>query len=159
MASKPADAERLTLPVSRHGCVSRTDTTRSLLAGDGAIEAAIRNITVSTWSHPVGTCAMMPKEHAGVLDPQLRVYGIKGLSVVDVSMMPIIPATHTSAPVYAVAEKAQQDVFTNMYLPNELHLAERSTPVGQIEYNSMNCLINKMPFMTRKVWWETKFEL
>ncbi|KAL8982178.1 MAG: hypothetical protein Q9177_005350, partial [Variospora cf. flavescens] len=74
--------------------------------GDGAIEAAIRNITVSTWSHPVGTCAMMPKEHGGVLDPQLRVYGIKGLSVVDASMMPIIPATHTSAPVYAVAEKA-----------------------------------------------------
>lgn len=75
------------------------------LQGDGAIEAAIRNISVSTWQHPVGTCAMMPKRHGGVVDPQLRVYGIKGLSVVDASMMPIIPATHTSAPVYAVAEK------------------------------------------------------
>ncbi|KAI4274552.1 MAG: hypothetical protein L6R35_006332, partial [Caloplaca aegaea] len=79
--------------------------------GDGAIEAAIRNITVSTWAHPVGTCAMMPKEHGGALDPQLRVYGIKGLSVVDASMMPIIPATHTSAPVYAVAEKASTFPF------------------------------------------------
>lgn len=73
--------------------------------GDQAIEAAIRNTTQSTWSHPVGTCAMMPKEHGGVVDPQLRVYGIKGLSVVDASIMPIIPATHTSSTVYAVAEK------------------------------------------------------
>ncbi|KAL8907683.1 MAG: hypothetical protein Q9207_001251 [Kuettlingeria erythrocarpa] len=48
----------------------------------------------------------MPKEHGGVVDPQLRVYGIKGLSVVDASMMPIIPAAHTQSTVYAVAEKA-----------------------------------------------------
>lgn len=73
--------------------------------GDQAIEAAIRNTTRSTWAHPVGTCAMMPKEYGGVVDPQLRVYGIRGLSVVDASIMPIIPATHTSSPVYAVAEK------------------------------------------------------
>ncbi|KAL8921112.1 MAG: hypothetical protein Q9208_005865 [Pyrenodesmia sp. 3 TL-2023] len=73
--------------------------------GNQAIEAAIRNITSSTWSHPVGTCAMMPKEHGGVVDPQLRVYGIKGLSVVDASIMPIIPAAHTQSTVYAVAEK------------------------------------------------------
>ncbi|KAL9013311.1 MAG: hypothetical protein Q9173_001983 [Seirophora scorigena] len=75
------------------------------LQGDGAIKAAIRNISVSTWQHAVETCAMMPKKHGGVVDPQLRVYEIKGLSVVDASMMPIIPATHTSASVYAVAEK------------------------------------------------------
>lgn len=73
--------------------------------GNQAIEAAIRNITSSTWSHPVGTCAMMPKEHGGVVDPHLRVYGIKGLSVVDASIMPIIPAAHTQSTVYAVAEK------------------------------------------------------
>ncbi|KAI4201254.1 MAG: hypothetical protein LQ346_002207 [Caloplaca aetnensis] len=48
----------------------------------------------------------MPKEHGGVVDPQLKVYGIKGLSVVDASIMPIIPAAHTQSTVYAVAEKA-----------------------------------------------------
>ena len=73
--------------------------------GDEAIEAALRNITHSTWSHPVGTLGMQPREHGGVVDPQLRVYGIKGLSVVDASIFPIIPATHTSSTVYAVAEK------------------------------------------------------
>lgn len=79
--------------------------------GDEAIEAAIRNITSSTWSHPVGTCAMMPKEYGGVVDPQLRVYGIKGLSVVDASIMPIIPAAHTQSTVYAVAEKVETSLL------------------------------------------------
>lgn len=73
--------------------------------GDPEIEAVLRNITHSTWSHPVGTLGMQPRAHGGVVDPQLRVYGIKGLSVVDASIFPIIPATHTSSTVYAVAEK------------------------------------------------------
>lgn len=73
--------------------------------GDEAIETALRKITHSTWSHPVGTAGMRPRADGGVVDPQLRVYGIKGLSVVDASIFPIIPATHTSSTVYAVAEK------------------------------------------------------
>ncbi|KAI4272274.1 MAG: hypothetical protein LQ337_005395 [Flavoplaca oasis] len=74
--------------------------------GDAAIEFAIRNISQSTWSHPVGTCAMLPRKYGGVVDSKLRVYGVKSLSVVDASMMPTIPASHTSSTVYAVAEKA-----------------------------------------------------
>ncbi|KAL8712768.1 MAG: hypothetical protein Q9220_002976 [cf. Caloplaca sp. 1 TL-2023] len=70
-----------------------------------AIEAFIRNTTVSSWQHPVGTCAMLPRSLGGVVDPRLRVYGIRGLRVVDASVMPVIPATHTSSTVYAVAEK------------------------------------------------------
>lgn len=73
--------------------------------GDQAIETALRKITHSTWSHPVGTAGMLPRADGGVVDPQLRVYGIKGLSVVDASIFPMIPATHTSSTVYAVAEK------------------------------------------------------
>ena len=37
----------------------------------------------------------------------LLVYGVKGLSVIDASMMSLIPATHLSATVYAVAEKVK----------------------------------------------------
>ncbi|KAL8646620.1 MAG: hypothetical protein Q9226_006779 [Calogaya cf. arnoldii] len=74
--------------------------------GDAAIEAAIRNITQSTWSHPVGTCSMLPRKYGGVVDSKLRVYGVKNLSVIDASVMPTIPASHTSSTVYAVAEKA-----------------------------------------------------
>ncbi|KAL8806984.1 MAG: hypothetical protein Q9182_000965 [Xanthomendoza sp. 2 TL-2023] len=73
---------------------------------NGAIEAAIRNLTTSTWSHPVGTCAMLPRKYGGVVDSGLQVYGVQALSVVDASVMPMIVASHTSSTVYAVAEKA-----------------------------------------------------
>lgn len=56
--------------------------------------------------HPAGTCAMMPKELGGVVDEELRVYGIKGLRVVDASVMPTLPGGNTCQTVYAVAEKA-----------------------------------------------------
>lgn len=74
---------------------------------DAEIAAALKNGTLSSWQHPVGTVAMMPEELGGVLDPELRVYGVEGLRVVDASMMPMVPASHTSSTVYAVAEKVR----------------------------------------------------
>ena len=85
------------------------------IQGDQAIETAMRKITHSTWSHPVGTAGMRPRAHGGVVDPQLRVYGIKGLSVVDASIFPIIPATHRSSTVYAVAEKVYFSLSQAMF--------------------------------------------
>jgi len=55
--------------------------------------------------HPVGTCAMMPRELGGVVDEQLRVYGVKNLRIVDGSIMPTLPGGNTCQTVYAVAEK------------------------------------------------------
>jgi choline dehydrogenase-like flavoprotein len=56
--------------------------------------------------HPVGTAALGPIERGGVVGPDLRVHGVGRLRVVDASIMPLIPGTHTSSTVYAVAEKA-----------------------------------------------------
>ncbi|KAK4466787.1 putative GMC oxidoreductase [Cladorrhinum samala] len=56
--------------------------------------------------HPVGTCAMMPLELGGVVDEELKVYGVKGLRVVDGSVMPTLVGANTCQTVYAVAEKA-----------------------------------------------------
>lgn len=55
--------------------------------------------------HPVGTCPKMPLELGGVVDEDLRVYGIRGLRIVDASVMPLTVGATTQATVYAIAEK------------------------------------------------------
>ncbi|KAK5657886.1 hypothetical protein OQA88_2435 [Cercophora sp. LCS_1] len=59
-----------------------------------------------SYYHPVGTCAMMPRELGGVVDEELKVYGVQGLRVVDASIMPTIPGANTCQTTYAIAEKA-----------------------------------------------------
>ncbi|OHE96322.1 GMC oxidoreductase [Colletotrichum orchidophilum] len=77
------------------------------VASDAEIEAVMRESWLSSsFDHPVGTAAMMPRHLGGVVDSGLRVYGVEGLWVVDASIMPLLPAAHTQATVYAVAEYA-----------------------------------------------------
>ena len=65
---------------------------------------AIQGMTAST-AHGSGTSPMQPQELGGVESPDLLVYGVTGLSVGDISIMPMIPGTHPCATVYAIAEK------------------------------------------------------
>jgi len=67
----------------------------------------VRNYTITDW-HPVGTCGMGPlgeKGEGGVLDARLRVHGVKGLRVVDASVMPLQISAHIQATIYAIGEK------------------------------------------------------
>lgn len=50
----------------------------------------IQNTTIPNW-HASGTCAMLPQSAGGVVDARLKVYGVKGLRVVDASIFPVIP--------------------------------------------------------------------
>lgn len=72
---------------------------------DDAIKAAIKANITPTFAHPSSTCSMLRLENGGVVGPDLLVYGITGLSIVDASIIPMTPATHLSSTVYAIAEK------------------------------------------------------
>ncbi|XP_071448275.1 glucose dehydrogenase [FAD, quinone]-like [Hetaerina americana] len=66
---------------------------------------ATRHITLTIYHH-VGTAKMGPQsDPTAVVDPRLRVYGIKGLRVIDASIMPQVPTAHTNAPTFMIAEK------------------------------------------------------
>ena len=59
-----------------------------------------------TFAHPSGGCSMMPEELGGCVSDKLLVYGVNKLSIIDASIIPMIPAAHLQATMYAVAEKA-----------------------------------------------------
>lgn len=70
-----------------------------------AAKAYARGNAISMW-HLGGTCAMLPREKAGVVDTRLKVYGVENLRIVDASAIPLISTANLQATVYAFAEKA-----------------------------------------------------
>jgi len=78
------------------GLQFQSDEELARLAGDIA----------NTIFHPVGTTKMgRDDDPMAVVDSRLRVRGIEGLRVFDVSMMPLITSGNTNAPAMAVADR------------------------------------------------------
>jgi choline dehydrogenase len=81
------------------GVAFQSDEALAKLAGDIG----------TTIFHPVGTAKMGPAgDPAAVVDTQLRVHGVRGLRVVDGSVMPTITSGNTNSPVLMVAERAAE---------------------------------------------------
>lgn len=73
---------------------------------DEFYECFIRSLATSLW-HASGSCKMGPSNDPdAVVDPRLRVYGIKGLRVGDASIMPKIVSANTNIPTIMIGEKA-----------------------------------------------------
>ncbi|KFY84262.1 hypothetical protein V500_09458 [Pseudogymnoascus sp. VKM F-4518 (FW-2643)] len=70
------------------------------LQDDAACEIYLRDASLTQY-HPIGTAAM-----GEVVDAHLCVYGVKGLRVVDASVMPMHVSGNIVSTVYAIAEKA-----------------------------------------------------
>ena len=63
----------------------------------------------TTIFHPVGTCKMGPAhDTTAVVDDQLRVHGVRGLRVIDASIMPTITSGNTNAPTVMIAERGAE---------------------------------------------------
>ncbi|KAL2884211.1 hypothetical protein SGCOL_000150 [Colletotrichum sp. CLE4] len=116
--SHPLDIQLLKAIALHLQTVARTQPLSDLLQGGGNVfqpgyheltaenvENWIKNSMQSEY-HPCGTCAMLPRSKGGVVDERFRVYGVKGLRVVDASIFPLIPRANIQSLVYAVAERA-----------------------------------------------------
>ncbi|MCT9827739.1 GMC family oxidoreductase [Pseudomonas veronii] len=78
----------------------------SQLKTDAEIDAFIRE-TASQQYHPAGTCRMGNDETC-VLDSELKVRGINGLSVADASIMPTLVSGNPNIPIMMIAAKAAE---------------------------------------------------
>ena len=72
----------------------------SSTSSDAEFDTRINAMSWS-WFHSAGTASM-----GKVVDTKCQVYGVKGLRVVDTSIVPLSITAHLQAPMYAIAESA-----------------------------------------------------
>ncbi|CAF3606651.1 unnamed protein product [Rotaria sp. Silwood1] len=76
-------------------------------------ESYVRKYTI-TICHPIGTCKMgKEQDPMAVVTPDTRVKGVRGLRVVDASIMPNTISGSTNIPTIAIAERAADLIKNN----------------------------------------------
>ncbi|MEP6860047.1 MAG: GMC family oxidoreductase N-terminal domain-containing protein [Deltaproteobacteria bacterium] len=111
--SDPRDLDHMLAGVKLAREIAATEPLASLLedevfpgpttTSDDDLRAWIRS-SANTIFHPTGTCKM-GTDPAAVVDPELRVHGLRNLRVADASVMPRIIGGNTNAPTIMIAER------------------------------------------------------
>jgi choline dehydrogenase len=71
--------------------------------GDDRLVDAVREYSEADF-HPVGTCRM-GADPSSVVDPHLRVRGVRGLRVVGAAVIPYLPSGNTNAPAMMTGDR------------------------------------------------------
>jgi choline dehydrogenase len=121
--SDAVDLERMVDAVTEARRIARSEAVAAITTGvelsPGAVTptddrdalAAWVRSAVSTYHHPVGTCAMGPDPALGaVTDSHGSVHGIDALTVADASVMPTIPTATTNLPTIMLAEHIAREL-------------------------------------------------
>jgi len=87
------------------------------IQSDEALDDFVREHVESAY-HPCGTCRMGARDDPmSVVDPNLNVIGVEGLSVADSSIFPRITNGNLNAPTIMVGEKAADHILDKPLLP------------------------------------------
>ncbi|KAJ6521102.1 aryl-alcohol oxidase [Mycena vulgaris] len=93
----------VTAPVFKDYILAPTVNIANLTSDE--LDQFIRN-SAGTISHLVGSAGMTSRgARYGVVDPDLTVKGTTRLSIIDASVLPIVPSAHTQAATYVIAER------------------------------------------------------
>jgi 5-(hydroxymethyl)furfural/furfural oxidase len=80
----------------------------------GALEALVQSLA-GPMGHPAGTCRMgAADDPQAVVDSQCRVNGVRGLRVIDGSIMPTLVSANTNLPITMIAEKAADALLADL---------------------------------------------
>ncbi|KAJ6498249.1 alcohol oxidase [Mycena vulgaris] len=97
-------AQRWMLSEPMGGLVESLDAPPPSVKSDAAWQKRVTSLRHST-NHPIGTVAMAPRSMGGVVDSQLKVYGLENVRVVDAGIFPLTIGAPIQQTVYAIAEQ------------------------------------------------------
>lgn len=111
-----ADAIRVTRRLMRQGAMSAFRPEEYLpgpgVGDDDQSLAVAAGQIGTTIFHPVGTAKMgQASDRTAVVDERLRVHGLKGLRVVDASVMPTITSGNTNTPTAMIGAKGARMIL------------------------------------------------
>jgi choline dehydrogenase len=96
------------LDIGRKMMATGYDMKEALVPKDAeGIDEFIRRYASGAY-HLSSTCRMVKQEDGGVVDQQLRVYGVENLRVADASIFPRLVRVKPQAPIVMVGEKCAQ---------------------------------------------------